>query len=299
MSLKTVAVMSPGDMGEGIGASIRGQGIDVITVLAGRSDATRTRAERAGFREVSDLATLVAEADLILSILPPERAEGFAAEVAEAAGGAASSTVFAEMNAISPMTSRRIAERMAEAGVRYVDGGIVGAAPFKGGSPTRLYVSGPQAGLMDALDGNGKKVMQVGDEIGRASAVKMVYASITKGTDTLLTAACMTAEQLGVRQILEQEWAASQADALARMERRVPALPADSGRWIGEMEEIAATYAECGVTPHFHEGAADVYRVLAATPFAAETRETMDRTRTMRESVKVYVAHLPGAGSGN
>ena len=298
MTLKTVAVMSPGDMGEGVGASVRGQGLDVITVLKGRSDATRKRAERAGFREVPDLGTLVAEADLVLSIMPPERAEGFAAEVAEAAGDAASSTVFAEMNAISPMTSRRIAERMAAAGIPYIDGGIIGLAPFKGGSPTRLYVSGPQAGLMDALDGNGKKVMQVGDEIGRASAVKMVYASITKGTDTLLTAACMTAEQLGVRQILEQEWASSQADALARMERRVPALPADSGRWIGEMEEIAATYAESGVTPHFHKGAADVYRVLAATPFAAETRETMDKSRTMRESVKVYVAHLPDAGNG-
>ena len=52
MTLKTVAVMSPGDMGEGVGASIRGQGIDVITVLAGRSDETRMRAERAGFRDV-------------------------------------------------------------------------------------------------------------------------------------------------------------------------------------------------------------------------------------------------------
>lgn len=298
MTLKTVAVMSPGDMGEGIGASIRGQGIDVITVLSGRSEVTRKRAERAGFREVPDLGTLIAEAELVLSILPPEKAEQFADEIAEAAKGVDSLPVFAEMNAISPMTSRRIAERMAAAGISYIDGGIIGWAPFKGGSPTRLYVSGPEAGLMDALDGNGKKVMQVGDEIGRASAVKMVYASITKGTDTLLTAACMTAEQLGVRQILEQEWASSQADALARMERRVPALPADSGRWIGEMEEIAATYAESGVTPHFHKGAADVYRVLAATPFAAETRETMDKSRTMRESVEVYVAHLPGAGNG-
>ena len=173
MTLKTVAVMSPGDMGEGVGASVRGQGIDVITVLKGRSDATRKRAERAGFREVPDLGTLGSpKPTWSWSIMPPERAEGFAAEVAEAAGDAASSTVFAEMNAISPMTSRRIAERMAAAGIPYIDGGIIGLAPFKGGSPTRLYVSGPQAGLMDALDGNGKQVMQVGDEIGRASAVE-------------------------------------------------------------------------------------------------------------------------------
>ena len=79
MVLTTVAILSPGDMGEGVGASIKGQGIDVITVLAGRSDETRMRAERAGFREVADLEELVAEADLVLSIIP-ERAEATAAD---------------------------------------------------------------------------------------------------------------------------------------------------------------------------------------------------------------------------
>ena len=84
MVLNTVAILSPGDMGEGVGASIRGQGIDLITVLAGRSDETKMRAERAGFRDVADLDALVAEADLVLSIMPPERAESIAADVAAA-----------------------------------------------------------------------------------------------------------------------------------------------------------------------------------------------------------------------
>jgi len=35
-----------------------------------------------------------------------------------------------------------------------------------------------------------------------------------------------------------------------------------------------------------------MYRLLNATPFAAESRETMDKSRTMQESVKVYVQHL-------
>ena len=148
---------------------------------------------------------------------------------------------------------------------------------------------------MDELDGNGKKIIQLGDEIGRASAVKMVYASVTKGTDSLLTAAYTAAEALGVREILEAEWGSSQPDALARMERRVPALPADAGRWIGEMEQIAETYASVGLTPNYHKGAADMYRLLNSTPFGAESRETMDKSRTMQESVKVYVQHLnPG-----
>jgi 3-hydroxyisobutyrate dehydrogenase-like beta-hydroxyacid dehydrogenase len=292
MALETIAVMSPGDMGEGVGASIRGQGKDVITVLAGRGAETRMRAGRAGFRDVPDLDAMVREADLILSIMPPERAESFAKETAAAMKRTGSAPPFADMNAISPMTAKRIAAVMADAGADFIDGGIIGWAPLKTKSVTNLYVSGPRAALMDELDGNGKEIRQLGDEIGRASAVKMVYASVSKGTDSLLTAAYIAAEALGIREEMEREWSESQPDAFARMGRRVPALPADSGRWIGEMEEISATFAAAGVTPNFHKGAADIYRLLNSTPFAAETRETMDRSRTMQDSVKVYVAHL-------
>jgi hypothetical protein len=112
---------------------------------------------------------------------------------------------------------------------------------------------------------------------------------VTKGTDSLLTAAYTAAEALGIREVLEAEW---QGDVLDRMARRVPALPADAGRWIGEMEQIAETYASVGVTANYHKGAADMYRLLNATPFATESRETMDKSRTMQDSVKVYVQHL-------
>ena len=289
MVLKTVGLLSPGDMGEGVGASIKGQGFDVITMLAGRSDETRMRAQRGGFRDVPDLEALVSEADLVISIMPPERAEAIAADVTAAMKVTGKTPPFADMNAIAPTTAQRIAAGIVDAGADYIDGGIIGWPPLKSEALTKLYVSGPQAGLMDVLDGNGKKVIQLGDEIGRASAVKMIYASVTKGTDSLLTAAYTAAEALGIREVLEREW---QGDVLDRMARRVPALPADAGRWIGEMEQIAETYASVGVTANYHKGAADMYRLLNATPFGAESRETMDKSRTMQDSVKVYVQHL-------
>ena len=289
MVLKTVGLLSPGDMGEGVGASIKGQGFDVITVLAGRSDETRMRAQRGGFRDVPDLEALVSEADLVISIMPPERAEAIAVDVTAAMKATGKTPPFADMNAIAPTTAQRIAAGIVDAGADYIDGGIIGWPPLKSEALTKLYVSGPQAGLMDVLDGNGKKVIQLGDEIGRASAVKMIYASVTKGTDSLLTAAYTAAEALGIREVLEREW---QGDVLDRMARRVPALPADAGRWIGEMEQIAETYASIGVTANYHKGAAEMYRLLNSTPFGAESRETMDKSRTMQDSVKVYVQHL-------
>ena len=69
-------------------------------------------------------------------------------------------------------------------------------------------------------------------------------------------------------------------------------IPADSARWVPEMEEIAATFAASGVTSGFHDGAADIFRLLAKTPFAGETRETLDRTRTLDQALAEYARHL-------
>ena len=39
MGLRTIAILSPGDMGHGVGMALVGRGFDVITCLAGRSRA--------------------------------------------------------------------------------------------------------------------------------------------------------------------------------------------------------------------------------------------------------------------
>jgi len=51
------------------------------------------------------------------------------------------------------------------------------------------------------------------------------------------------------------------------MERQIPTMPPRAYRWIGEMEEIAQTFADAGLTPKFHQAAADMYRFVAATPW--------------------------------
>ena len=155
--------------------------------------------------------------------------------------------------------------------------------------------TGPMESLGEPLDGKGFQVVGLGSDPGRASALKMCYAGLTKGTWTLHTAVLLAAEVQGLTAVLRAEFEHSQGQALAQMEARVPRLPADSRRWIGEMEEIAKTFADAGVTPGFHEGAAAVFRLLAQTPFAAETLETMDKSRTMEETVREAAKHLPGA----
>ncbi len=231
----------------------------------------------------------MSEADLVISILPPEAATGIAHAVAAAMTRSGQTPPFADWNAIAPETSKAIGEIIRAAGAAFIDGGIVGLAPGRGNRPARIYVSGPEAGILDALDGGDISIRPCGDEIGRASAVKMCYAAITKGTNTLHTATLIAAEALGVGQVLRDELADSAAATYRHMQATIPRLPADSGRWIGEMEEIARTFEAAGVSPHFHLGARDTFKLLARTPFAAETRATIDPNRSMEQSIQVYL----------
>lgn len=146
---------------------------------------------------------------------------------------------------------------------------------------------------MTELDGKGIVVRSVGNGIGRASAIKMCYAAGTKGTAALYAALLTAAEALGVSEELAAELRTSQPDVYKRMEGQVPGMPIPAARWIGEMEQIAATFEHVGVTPAFHQGAAEMFRLLSQTPFARETPETRDTSRTLAETISAVAKLLP------
>lgn len=283
-TVKTVGILSPGDMGHGVGRALREcNGLRVVTDLSGRSDRTRGLAEAAGFEDLGSLDAVAAEADLVLSIMPPAAAEGFAAALAERVG--ADGPVFADMNAVAPETVRRIAARFPAD--RFVDGGIVGPSP-RGPKPTRFYVSGAPASVMDVLASERIAVRPLGPEIGRASAQKMLYSALNKGYWALQAAVLTAAERAGLWEELRAELAFSQPEVLSRMEDRIGLLPADAHRFHPEMVEIAAFFESLGMTTGFHRGAEDLFRLLARTPLAEETKETWDRSRPLQESVRIF-----------
>ena len=296
MTAKTIAVVAMGDMGHAVARVLKEHRFDIITCLTERSDTSRQMAERAGARDVKDLSALVLEADIFLSILPPVAAIDLARNAAVAMKSVGTTLTYVDCNAVSPGTVREIASVIDAAGAPFIDAGIIGNAPGK--ATPRFYVSGPDTAAMERLDGCGFMVKLCGSMPGEASAVKMCYAALTKGTFTLHTALLMAAKSLGVYQTVLEEFQYSQSSTLSKMENYVPFIPADAGRWIGEMEEIAATFRAAGVTGDFHDGAASILRVLAETPFADETRETTDRSRTLDVALSEYVKYL-SAGQTN
>ena len=291
MTVAAIGLLSPGDMGHAVGRALREHGLDVLTCLDGRSDRTRGLAAAAGLRDVPGLDDLVTSSDLVLSILVPAEAMAVCRSIAAAVRRAGADVVFADCNAVSPRTSAAMGEVVREAGGRYVDGSIIGGPPRDGSSP-RFYVSGPEASILSELDGKGIDVRDLGEEVGRASAIKMCYAAATKGTSALWLAQIAAAEALGLTDELAAELRESQPAVYGAMEKALPALPSKAFRWIGEMEEIAATFASVGVSSGFHEGSADMYRLLSETPFASETPEDIDASRTLDETAAAIAARL-------
>ena len=252
--IRTVAVLSPGDMGSAVGRRLHEAGLRVVSALEGRSDETRARAHEAGIEDVGTVADAVRECDVLLSILPPGRA----LDLAEAVGKSPD-CLYVDCNAVSPLTARTMA---AVIGDRFVDAGIIGMP-----DAPRLYLSGPLASDLASLP---LDVRVVDGEIGHASALKMCYAGLTKGLTALLTESMVTAATFGVTEALAEELADSQPRFLAGA-RGLPGMVPKAYRWIAEMEEIAATFAAAGMTPMMLEGAADIYRLVESARAASDT----------------------------
>ncbi|HWP28863.1 MAG TPA: DUF1932 domain-containing protein [Chloroflexota bacterium] len=296
MATPTVGVMSPGDMGHSIGNVLRHGGLRVITCLQGRSPRTAALAAEAGIVDVGDYETLVREADILLSVLAPAQARVLAERVAAAVRATGADLLFVECNAIAPQTVREIGTIVTAAGARFVDAGIIGSPPRPGERRTRIYASGEHAAEFAQLGQYGLDIRVIGSEIGQASGLKMCYAALTKGLTALATELLVAGEAMGLSAPLRAELQLSQGMLLGWLERQIPTMPPKAYRWVGEMEEIAATFAALGLTPRMLEGAAALYRFVEQTPLGAETPEQRQRGQTLDEVVAILVEALPAAG---
>jgi len=285
----TVAILSPGDMGHGIGRVLREGGARVITCLRGRSQRTRSLAALAGIEDVADLDAVAQQADIILSIMVPGKAVALGAELAAALKRTAGHPVIVDCNAISPATARRIAETIEEHGGLFVDAGIIGVPPADGTHGPRLYVSGHNARELLVLRDFGIDVRVVGDQVGQASGLKMCYASVTKGFTALATIQQTAALALGLSEHLNRELALSNPAVLAWMEAMVPSMPPKAYRWVGEMEEIAATFDALGLPPRMMLGAADLYALTAATSLGTEVPESRASGESINAVARILV----------
>jgi putative dehydrogenase len=266
---ETVAIIGAGEMGAAVGERMREAGARLLTTLRGRSAASAERVRRARLAVVDDDDALVREAGFILSIVPPGEALAVAERFCPPLTRAADKPVFADCNAVSPATVRRIADALAPSGCGFVDAAIIGGPPPAGrpGKGPRFYVSGPGAHLLERLRSWGLEIAILDGPVGAASALKMSYAGLTKGLLALgaaMAAGASGAARAGLASALRAELARSQPEMLAWLGPRMPGTFHKAYRWVAEMEQIAEFLGEPAAGAGIYTGMARLYERIAA-----------------------------------
>lgn len=262
-----VAVIAPGMMGAGVGKRLADNGLKVLTSLAGRSEETKARAKASGMIDATDKE--IAAADFILSILPPGDAVALAERFAPALTASNAKPVYVDCNAINPVTVDRVAGVIAPTGSPFVDAGIIGSPPTAqageskvAGSP-RLYASGPAAPRFATLREYGLDVRVLDGALSAASALKMSYAGITKGTQAIGAAMMLAASRAGSADALLAELQSSQKEMFGYLKRALTGMPPKAYRWVAEMHEIAGFVSADESARELYEGAAHFYEYIA------------------------------------
>ncbi|KAJ6497826.1 6-phosphogluconate dehydrogenase C-terminal domain-like protein [Mycena sanguinolenta] len=261
--MSTIAIIAAGAMGSAVGKLLVRNGAKVLTNLENRSEATRRRAHEAGMVDAS-FQEIGQTADWILSILPPSDAFSLAEQFLKESAKSTrltSAPVYVDCNAVNPATVKRIAALFADSSSKFIDAGIIGGPPHGEYNPT-FYASSDDEALLDRfakLSDCGLKVSLLKGEgagIGDASALKMSYAGITKGSTGIFTTMILAAHQSSpaTADALLHELSESQPGFLKRITGAVPGMVPKAYRWVGEMEEIAGFVGE---------GEGDIYHGMA------------------------------------
>lgn len=254
-----IGILHPGEMGISIAASAINSGHQVYWSSENRSDKTRQQAEKQNLIEIKSMSEFCGICDIIICVCPPHAAEDVARLVTENEFRG----LYLDANAISPQRAIRMDRMMSANHIHFIDGGIIGGPAWKAGE-TWLYLSGKAARrIMDCFTNGPLETKIIGNEVGKASALKMCYAAYSKGMTALLASILATAQSFGIREELYDRWNFDESGFSEQVNRRVIRATVKAWRFEGEMKEIASTFQEAGLPNGFHEAAAEVFHRMA------------------------------------
>jgi L-threonate 2-dehydrogenase len=268
--MAVIAIIAQGLMGAGVGRRLHESGAEIRTLLTGRSPASAERARAAGMIAVANERELLSGADFFLSILPPGEAEPLARRLAPTLTALDRKPVYIDCNAVSPQTAISIGEVVTPTGAHFVDAGIIGGPPRQGYKGPSIYASGEYVREAVPLRDWGINLRAIDGPVGAASAVKMSYAGITKGTTAIAAAMLLGAARFGCAEALIAELSDSQPQMLARMRSNIPGMYDKAYRWVAEMEEISDFLEANPPSRDIYAAVARLYDFLAAAQAEAQ-----------------------------
>ena len=271
-AIRTICLLGLGEVGTTLASDLAGRADIVLhswDLLFGDAQSRPSQALRdlPHVRAADSATAAVQDCDLVISAVTAAQ-DLPAAESVQS--GLRPGAWFLDLNSVSPTTKCAVADLVTHAGGRYVEAAVMSPiAPQRIASP--VLIGGPHAenflaeGL--ALGFSGMRFCSA--DLGTAAATKMCRSVIVKGIEALVSEALLTARHYGVETAVVE----SLADLFPRPDwaehaRYLVARTLLHGtRRAEEMEEVAHTVSDAGVTPYMSE--ATVARQAWAPQFAA------------------------------
>ena len=266
----TVGILYPGEMGSTLGRHLLSRGVRVVTTLEGRSKRSARLSTAAGLEALDSVCDVVTQADVLFSVVTPAASTALARRVAAELPNRRGRTLFVDVNSISPVTLAEVRSILDRPSVDLVDASIHGLASRFIGDGT-LYLSGPAAAEVAALVGRPPRTVILGDEVGRASLLKMLIGGVNKGLVALMLELSQAALEEGM---LDEFWAVCRSaypGVMEPFERLLPTYPAHAGRRAEEMGELALTVSAAGLEPVMAAAVRAVIERAARRPRDLET----------------------------
>jgi 3-hydroxyisobutyrate dehydrogenase-like beta-hydroxyacid dehydrogenase len=264
----TVAVLYPGELGAELAALLVKRGMRVVTTLDGRSETTARRCCECGITVLETLEDVVRQSDMVFSLVPPSAAEEMTADYCDLAHLAPKGAIYVDANSIGPDLAKGLAGKIEARGIAFVDAAVNGLAKNLTKSGT-LYLSGARANEIAALFGDGMRIRTLGNEPGRASAMKMLLAGLSKGICALYVELALLAHRQGMSAELAEETSRIYPGIFALVERMLPTYAQHAGRRATEMHELELTAGTAGIEPCVIAAVRGLHQVLAAASFDA------------------------------
>ncbi|MEO0419412.1 MAG: DUF1932 domain-containing protein [Pseudomonadota bacterium] len=218
---------------------------------------------QAGMTTASDLATAVSGARMIVSLVTADNALEI---VRESAPLINPGSIWCDMNSISPQTKIKSAHIIEQCGGRFVDAAVLAPViPAHMQVPLLLSGSAAEDARRELSALNFADIRVIDDQVGRASAIKMVRSVMIKGIEALTGEMMAAAEAAGVTHevlssldasISQGNWSDRAAYNLARMAQH-------GERRAAEMEEVASTLISLGIQPVMTAGTVTLQRAAA------------------------------------
>lgn len=217
------------------------------------ANAMAARISGAGVTPCDSPQDAVSNASIVISVVTADQA-------AKAAGAAARhlapDALYLDMNSCAPTTKQIAASSVGPAGATYVDVAVMAPIQPRGHETPMLAASADPDRVAATLSTAGIKPRFVGDDIGRASTIKMLRSVMIKGMEALTAECFRAAVKAGVAADVAASLDASQTDMgwAEQTSYNMERMTEHGIRRAAEMREVAKTLRALDIPPAMTTG---------------------------------------------